>query len=73
MTLKIDSFKNEFGFLSNFYEAPIYVNGKRYASVEHAYQAHKTLNESAHNLIRVAKTPGVVLPPTPLPRTPSSC
>lgn len=59
MTLKIDSFKNEFGFLSNFYEAPIYINGKRYASVEHAYQAFKTLDESSHNLIREAKTPGI--------------
>jgi ribA/ribD-fused uncharacterized protein len=59
MKTKIESFTNEFGFLSNFYEAPIYVDGKRFASVEHAYQAHKTLDESAFNLIREAKTPGI--------------
>lgn len=53
----IDSFKNEFGFLSNFYEAPIYINGERYASVEHAYQAHKTLDVDLKRIIRESKTP----------------
>lgn len=55
----IDSFTNEFGFLSNFYEAPIYVDGKSYRSVEHAYQAHKTLDQDSQKLIREAKTPGI--------------
>lgn len=55
----IDSFTNDFGFLSNFYEAPIYVDGIRYKSVEHAYQAHKTLDPDSRKLIREAKTPGI--------------
>jgi len=55
----INTFTNDFGFLSNFYEAPIYVDGKKYASVEHAYQAHKTLDPDSHKLIREAKTPSI--------------
>lgn len=54
----IVSFRGEFGFLSNFYEATIYVDGKKYKSVEHAYQAHKTLDPWSRKLIREAVTPG---------------
>lgn len=54
----IDSFRGDFGFLSNFHEATIYVDGERYRSVEHAYQAHKTLDPLSRRLIREAKTPG---------------
>jgi ribA/ribD-fused uncharacterized protein len=53
----IDHFRQEFGFLSNFYAAPIYVDGVRYPSVEHAYHAHKTFDETSRKLIREAKTP----------------
>lgn len=45
------------GFLSNFYPCTIYIDKKPFSSVEHAYQAHKTLDESARELIRKAKTP----------------
>ena len=55
----IDSFRGEFGFLSNFHEASIWVNGVRYPSVEHAYQAAKAGDESTKKLIREAKTPGM--------------
>lgn len=54
----IDSFRGEFGFLSNFYEATIYVEGMRYRSVEHAYQAFKTVDPWSRRLVREAKTPG---------------
>lgn len=53
----IDSFKNEFGFLSNFYEASVYIDGKRYRTVEHAYQAMKSDDPTVRELIRNAKTP----------------
>lgn len=55
----IDNFspKLEYGFLSNFYLSTIYVDKKPYVSVEHAYQAHKTLDESSKELIRKSKTP----------------
>jgi len=45
------------GFLSNFYPCTIYIDKKPFASVEHAYQAYKTLDESARELIRKSKSP----------------
>lgn len=54
----ISGFHGVFGFLSNFYEATIYVDGNKYRSVEHAYQAYKTLDPWSRRLIRDAKTPG---------------
>jgi len=45
------------GFLSNFYLSTIYVDKKPFLSVEHAYQAHKTLDENARETIRKAKSP----------------
>ncbi len=54
----IDSFRGDFGFLSNFHEATIYVDGERYRSVEHAYQAYKTVDPWSRKLVREAKTPG---------------
>jgi len=41
---KIDRFVEEFRFLSNFYPAPVKLDGVTYPSVEHAYQAAKTLD-----------------------------
>lgn len=59
----IDSFRGDFGFLSNFYEASIWVDGHRYPSVEHAYQAFKfgpLIHENdAHDTVRKASTPAV--------------
>jgi hypothetical protein len=55
----IDRFVGDFAFLSNFYESTIYVDGKRYATVEHAYQAYKSLDESVRATIRNAKSPAI--------------
>ena len=55
----IDLFRFEFGFLSNFHEASIWVDGVRYPSVEHAYQASKATEESTKKLIREARTPAI--------------
>lgn len=41
----INSFSNRYNFLSNFYPVGIVFEGIRYPSVEHAYQAAKTLSE----------------------------
>lgn len=54
---KIVSFRNEYSFLSNFYKSTIRYNGKLYKTVEHAYQATKTLDESQQEMIRNAATP----------------
>lgn len=53
----IDSFKGEHRFLNNFYESSIWYEGKQYRTCEHAYQAHKTTDESIRETIRNAKTP----------------
>lgn len=42
--MKIDSFRGEYNFLSNFYEAPVEVYGLKYQNSEAAFQAQKTLN-----------------------------
>jgi hypothetical protein len=48
----IDSFTDKFGFLSNFYPGTIDYDGKLWGSVEHAYQAAKTINETEKDWIR---------------------
>lgn len=55
----IDSFSGDFGFLSNFYESSIWVDGERYATVEHAYQAAKATDQTTKKMIREARTPYV--------------
>jgi ribA/ribD-fused uncharacterized protein len=52
----IDSFRGDFGFLSNFHEASIWIDGLRYPSVEHAYQSMKV---GGSETIREARSPGV--------------
>lgn len=44
MAKDIDSFSGPYRFLSNFYPAPVYLDGIEYPTVEHAYQAAKTTN-----------------------------
>jgi ribA/ribD-fused uncharacterized protein len=55
----IDSFRGDFGFLSNFYEASIWIDGERYPSCEHAYQAAKATDPETKRLIREARSPYV--------------
>lgn len=50
----ITSFRGEYRFLSNFYHSP--VDG--YHTVEHAYQAAKTLNPDIREDIKNLSTPG---------------
>ena len=57
----IDTFRGDFGFLSNFHEASIWIDGRRYPSVEHAYQAFKFgpwAEGNGHDLVLKAKRPG---------------
>lgn len=55
----IDSFTGEYRFLSNFYPCKVVFDSITYDSVEHAYQAPKTLDLARRELIRDASTPGV--------------
>lgn len=58
MKNQITSFSGEYEFLSNFYPAEIFWDGGVYPSVEHAYQAVKTLNPIERIAIGRASTPG---------------
>lgn len=55
---RIDSFKNEYSFLSNFYECPIAFDGYFYTTAEHAFQAAKTNYIALKQFIQNCKTPG---------------
>lgn len=45
--MKIEFFSGEYRWLSNFYPATVELDGRKYPSVEHAYQAAKTLDFNA--------------------------
>ncbi|KKN65727.1 hypothetical protein LCGC14_0478660 [marine sediment metagenome] len=51
----IDSFNDDYDFLSNFYLVCVEYEGLIYPSTEHAYQAAKSLNPKARKTIRDAK------------------
>ena len=55
---KIDSFENEFAFLSNFYPSKICYEGIEYPTVEHAFQAAKTFDFEQRVAIAAALAPG---------------
>ena len=42
----INQFRNKYRFLSNFWLAPVEFEGAVYPSVEHAYQAAKTISQA---------------------------
>lgn len=53
----IDSFSGPHRFLSNFYPSPVVFDEFEYPSVEHAYQAAKTLARAERFYISRLKTP----------------
>lgn len=54
----IDSFSGQYAWLSNFYTAPVPLDGVNYLSVEHAYQAAKTLNPKLRLKIKLTSSAG---------------
>jgi ribA/ribD-fused uncharacterized protein len=54
----INSFRGEYSFLSNFSPASVHLDEVEYPTVEHAYQAAKTLDIKERNSIRLAPSPG---------------
>lgn len=55
----IDKFDGtEFGFLSNFFPSVIKVDGKKFPTVEHAFQAEKTNDPKERKKIQEATSPG---------------
>ena len=54
----IGPFRDRWRFLSNFWYAEVEYEGITYPSVEHAYQAAKTLDKEWREIIRRASKPG---------------
>lgn len=54
----IKRFSGDYRFLSNFYSSIVTLDGSYYATVEHAFQAAKTIHISERVAIYVADTPG---------------
>jgi len=58
MATTIDNFSGPYGFLSNFFPAPITFDGIRYPTSEHAFQAAKTLDQEERKRIAEEPSPG---------------
>lgn len=56
--MKIESFWNEYRFLSNFHFCDIEMDGMTYRTLEHAYQAAKTTETEFRIAISACITPG---------------
>lgn len=57
----IDSFKNQYAFLSNFHQVSITFEGIMYGSVEHAYQSSKSFDNKYRKMIALipGNKPGI--------------
>jgi hypothetical protein len=56
--MTIQQFAGKYGFLSNFSDSPMTISGKYYPTVEHYFQAMKTLDPKEHDRIRFCEGPG---------------
>lgn len=54
----INSFDKEYAFLSNFYSSPFTVDNIDYPTVEHYFQAQKTVNYNERRMVAAETTPG---------------
>lgn len=57
MRESITNFKGKNNFLSNFYYSPVYYNGIRFSTVEHAFQAAKSNDVKTQKLFAIIPTP----------------
>ncbi len=55
----IDSFRGDYAFLSSFWEVIIKFDKRYYCSVEHAYQASKTLDSDQRDKITMSISPAI--------------
>lgn len=53
----IDTFRGEWNFLSNFFAAPVEMEGITYPTTEHAFQAMKTHETAERYVVRDSPTP----------------
>lgn len=59
MTTTIPAFRGDLAFCSNFWFCDIVIDGNRYGSSEHAYQALKMKEPRHELLVRIATTPAL--------------
>lgn len=55
--MAIDKFEGDYRWLSNFWPSPVTLDGVEYSTVEHAYQAAKSLDPTYRTKIANAITP----------------
>lgn len=55
---EIRGFFGPYRWLSNFYPAPVILDGVEYPTVEHAYQAAKSLSAAEREQVRTQPSPG---------------
>ncbi len=55
--MTITSFRDQYEFLSNFYPSPVVLDGVTYPTLEHAFQAAKTLDPGYRQAICSADSP----------------
>lgn len=56
--MAITEFQGEYRWLSNFWPAPVSMDGVVYPTVEHAYQAAKFTSAAVREQVRQCSTPG---------------
>ena len=59
MTIKFYKLNDPGGFMSNFYRSTFTLYGRKWSTVEHAYQAQKCVDDKEYNEIHEAKTPRI--------------
>lgn len=55
---EIKEFSNQYRFLSNFYPSPFTIDDRSWKTVEHYYQAMKSIDIHEQEKIRKLKSPG---------------
>lgn len=56
--MKVESFTGQYRWLSNFWPSSVLLDGRYYATVEHAYQAAKTVDSTERSTVALADSPG---------------
>jgi ribA/ribD-fused uncharacterized protein len=56
--MTIGPFKDDYRWLSNFFEVPVVISGRTYPTTEHFYQASKCANPADYAMIEALETPG---------------
>ena len=58
MSKVIDKFRGNYAFLSNFAKCEVVYNGLKFPSVEHAYQAAKSIDIKEQEMFAKLELPG---------------